>query len=206
MKGRTIAKIVAGAAIAFYAVFHRLPKRNIPYDDTLLVSPANGRIVSISDWDGTFCQIDKGDDGRVEAWTQDVGSRGYIISIQLGLMDVHYQRAPGSGTVISSQYTPGAFDNALSSDNALGIRFENEHNEILIATRGGRYKIVQIAGFVARRIVAYLMPGQCTNQGDVIGLITFGSQVTVILPHNVSISATEGQQVVDGETVLAQWI
>ena len=57
---------------------------------------------------------------------------------------------------------------------------------------------------LARRIVDYVEPGQKVKQGDVIGLIKLGSQVTVILPHNVKIDTKLGETVIDGESVLGE--
>lgn len=89
--------------------------------------------------------------------------------------------------------------------NDLGIRFENEHNEILVAnTNGDKFKLVQIAGFVARRIVDFVEPNQEKKTGELIGLIKLGSQVTVILPNNYLPKVEVGETVIDGETILGE--
>jgi phosphatidylserine decarboxylase len=162
--------------------------------------------VSITRWNKSYLAITKEQYGLISVWAQDVDTAGYMISIQMDPTHVHYQRSPVDAQIISHLHSKGSFNNALGSDNSYGIRFENEHNEILIQTPdSSRFKIVQIAGFVARRIVDYIKPGQQVRQGDVIGLIKLGSQVTVILPHNVSLNPEMkiGTTVVDGETVLA---
>jgi len=74
---------------------------------------------------------------------------------------------------------------------------------LLETPRGTKYKVVQIAGFLARRIEDYLQPNQSLHQGDVIGLIKFGSQITVVLPHTAKVLAKKNEVVVDGESVLA---
>jgi phosphatidylserine decarboxylase len=190
--------------LCFYKFwFLRLPARLTPHDNHLFISPANGKIVSITHWDKQYLAVTKERFGLITVWASDVDTAGTMISIQMNPTHVHYQRSPLDATIISHKYSAGNFHNALGSDNPYGIRFENEHNEILIETAdSSRYKIIQIAGFVARRIVDYVQPGQQVKQGDVIGLIKLGSQVTVILPHTVKIDTKVGETVVDGETVL----
>jgi phosphatidylserine decarboxylase len=186
--------------------FLRQPARHVPHDSHLFVSPANGKIVSITTWNKNYLAITKEQFGLITVWAQDVDTAGYMISIQMDPTHVHYQRSPIDAQVISHKHSSGSFDNALGSDNPYGIRFENEHNEILLQSPdSSRYKIVQIAGFVARRIVDYVHPSEQIIQGDVIGLIKLGSQVTVILPHNVHLNPEMkiGTTVVDGESVLA---
>jgi phosphatidylserine decarboxylase len=185
--------------------FLRLPERHVPHDTHLFVSPANGKIVSITHWDQDYLKITKEKYGLISVWSADVDTAGYMVSIQMDPTHVHYQKAPVDATILSHLHSAGNFNNALGSDNPYGIRFENEHNEILIQTAdGSKYKIIQIAGFMARRIIDYVQPGQLVKQGDVIGLIRLGSQVTVILPHTAMLNPDIkiGQTVIDGETVL----
>ncbi len=194
------------AAFAFYYFwFLRQPARNIPHNNNLYVSPANGEIVSIKKWNTETLQETKGSLGVINVWTKDVDTAGTIISIQMDPMNVHYQRAPMAGKVVSKNYATGSFNNAVVMSNEYGIRFENEHNEFLLEnTSGKKYKIIQIAGFLARRIVDYTKVEQAIEQGDVIGLIKFGSQVTVILPHDAEVTAKVGDVTIDGETILAR--
>jgi phosphatidylserine decarboxylase len=198
------------AVVLFCALFYkfwflRQPVRNVPHDNHLFVSPANGKVVSITTWNKNYLAVTKGQYGLISVWAADVDTAGYMISIQMDPTHVHYQRAPLDAKIISHKHSTGSFDNALGSDNPYGIRFENEHNEILLQTSdSNRYKIVQIAGFVARRIVDFVQPDQNVKQGDVIGLIKLGSQVTVILPHNTKINTKVGVTVIDGETVLGE--
>ena len=197
--------ILVIAFLAFYKFwFLRLPDRKIPHDSHVFVSPANGTIVSVSSWNKESLVVTKEQFGAINVWTKDVDSAGYMISIQMDPTNVHYQRAPMDGKFISKVYTKGSFNNAVQMSNEYGIRFENEHNEILLETpRGTKYKVVQIAGFLARRIEDYLQPNQTLKQGDVIGLIKFGSQITVLLPHTAHVQAKKGDVVIDGESVLA---
>lgn len=184
--------------------FLRQPQRNIPHNNTQFISPANGKIVCINPWRNDSLQVTKGGMGLINVWTKDVDTAGVIISIQMDPADVHYQRAPLDAKLIWKKHTKGEFHNAIVMSNDYGIRFENEHNEMLFETGSKRYKVVQIAGFLARRIEDYLKPDQEVKQGDVIGLIKLGSQVTIILPSGVNVKAKTGDIVTDGETVLAE--
>ena len=190
----------------YYQVwFLRQPNRNVPANDHVFVSPANGKIVSIHTWNSQSLVVTKEAFGAINVWTKDVDTAGTIISIQMDDTNVHYQRAPVAGKVILETYTHGSFHNAVQMSNEYGIRFENEHNEFLMETPSGkRYKVIQIAGFLARRIVDMTKPGQVVKQGDVIGLIKLGSQVTVLLPHDVQVLVKNGDVTVDGETVLGK--
>lgn len=193
--------------VAYYRVwFLRRPDRKIPHNENQFVSPANGTIVSIKPWHSQNVIETKKDNGAIDIWTRDVDTAGYIISIQMDVTNVHYQRAPLTATIIGEHYEKGDFNNAVRMSNEYGIRFENEHNELLFQTpEGKKFKLVQIAGFVARRIEDYVDVNQTLQQGDVWGLIKLGSQVTVILPHDAIIKATVGETVVDGESVIAEW-
>lgn len=185
--------------------FLRQPQRHIPNNNKVYISPANGKIVSIKKWHTDSVVVTKGDLGAINMWTRDVDTAGTMISIQMDVTNVHYQRVPTASKVVTRKYVAGNFNNAVVMSNEYGIRFENEHNEFLLQTNSGKkYKVVQIAGFLARRIVDYTHDGEDLKQGDVIGLIRLGSQVTVILPHDVEVVAKVGDTTIDGESVLAK--
>jgi phosphatidylserine decarboxylase len=185
--------------------FLRQTERKIPYNESVFVSPANGKIVCVKPWREDTVIVPKEELGIVKVWAKDVDTAGTIISIQMDLTNVHYQRAPMSGKVLAEKWVHGNFNNAVLMSNEYGIRFENERNEFLLQnTSGQKYKVIQIAGFLARRIIDYVHAGETIKQGQVIGLIKLGSQVTVILPHDVKIDVHEGDKVIDGETGLAE--
>ena len=171
----------------------------------MFVSPANGIVSSIQTWNGDTAVIEKELRKAVMTFTGDVADSGYIVSIIMNVNNVHYQRAPVNSKVVRKMYTPGLFRNAVKKVNRYGIRFENENNEILLETMNGtRFKVIQIAGFLARRIEDYVEPGQVLKQGEVIGLIKLGSQVTLVFPSNVKILVKEDALVTDGETIIAE--
>lgn len=191
--------------LSYYQLwFLRQPDRRPPMDEAIFASPANGSVSAVASWDRGSLELSK-DLGTIAVLTEDLGPRGLLISIEMDISNVHYQRAPIRSRLIAEAYRPGAFRNALIHTNEYGFRLENEHNALLFETPSGlRYKVVQIAGLLARRIVDYVEPGQEVLQGEVIGLIKLGSQVTLILPEGVEPLVKKGDVVVDGETAVAR--
>ena len=193
------------AFIAFYFLwFLRNPKRNPPKKN-VIVSPANGKIHKIMYSDDRSIKIQKGLLGKIKAFIGDVSEKCAIISITMTPLNVHYQRAPLDGKIVKIRYQKGKFLNAVHNSNDMQATFENENNQILIKTEIGNIKVIQIAGFIARRIISIAKKNQYIKKGQTIGLIKLGSQVTIILPKDkIRVTAKEGQTVIDGETVLAE--
>ncbi|MFK7806998.1 MAG: phosphatidylserine decarboxylase [Saprospiraceae bacterium] len=194
-------------SMAYYQIwFLRQPERNIPFGESHFISPANGKVAAVTHWQGDSLAWIK-DAGVVEVLTEDIADKGWLIAIEMDITNVHYQRAPIGSKLIKEDYTEGKFRNALVKTNAFGFRLENERNSLLFKTEEGlKYKVVQIAGLLARRIVDYVEPDQEVGQGDVIGLIKLGSQVVLILPDGVNPLVKTGDVVIDGETILAEII
>ena len=192
--------IIAAALILFWRVwFLRQPKRTVPKKG--IVSPASGRLIKIIPYkNGQAKDIPKGMLGKVKAITKDVAKEGNILVIMLTPLDVHYQRAPETGTITKTTYTKGLFKNAVIG--ASYRAFENEKNEMLFKTKAGPMKVVQVAGVAARRINCYVKAGQTVQRGEVIGLINLGSQTLLILPK-MKLKVKENDYLVDGETVIA---
>lgn len=167
--------------------FFRDPPRVTPVRDGLVVSPADGLVVSV---------------GPVPPPAElDMGTEPMLrIGIFLNVFDVHINRAPMPGTVAKMHYHKGQFLNA-SFDKASDL---NERNALRITTEAGvDIAVVQIAGLVARRIVTWTKPGDKLQVGERFGLIRFGSRTDLYLPLNWAVYAIEGQTVIGGETVLA---
>jgi phosphatidylserine decarboxylase len=201
--------IFAVSYIFYKMWFLRVPARKIPVDDSVFVSPANGKIIAIKKIDTSTITETKDspltERGAIKILATDVAPSVTIISIMLQITDVHYQRACTSGIVLETKYTKGNKDNAIMMPDEQFSRYENEHNEVLIQMDTGlKYKVVQIAGFVARQIECYVKPDQHVNQGQVLGVIKFGSQVTVVLPSSVNVVANVGDYLIDGETIIAK--
>lgn len=180
--------------------FLRQPERKIPLKG--IVSPASGKVVKVLAFkDGEVKGLRKGLLGTVRTITGDVAKEGRIVVIMLSPLDVHFQRAPVSGKVLSVRYSAGRFRNAVLSARELQA-FENEKNEILFQHGKQKVKVVQVAGVLARRIRCDVTRGDSVRKGQVIGLINLGSQVWIVLPKK-RLHVREGQRVIDGVTVIA---
>lgn len=191
--------------ILFLLNFYRDPDRKIPKGSNI-VSPADGKIISIIDTSKSAksaIKIKKGLFGKVKALTQDISNNCYAISIFMSPFDVHINRAPIDGIVKYVRHTRGRFFGAYDMEKS----FWNEKNEIVIQNKNMKIKVVQIAGFLARRIKCYVNKHQKVNKGDRIGMIALGSQVTLIIPRiipkGVELKVKVGNKVKAGETVIA---
>jgi len=171
----------------YIAYFFRDPDRVTPLREGLIIAPADGRISAIESVRPPT-ELGLGPEQRVR------------ISTFLSVIDVHITRAPVSGRIVRSIYVPGTFVNA-ALDKASE---ENERRAMVIEkTDGTEIPVVQIAGLVARRIVAFVHEGDSVGVGERLGLIRFGSRVDVYLPAGKTALVAVGQLAVGGETVLA---
>jgi phosphatidylserine decarboxylase len=114
--------------------------------------------------------------------------------------DVHVNRAPISGMVIKTKHYSGKFKIAMRN-----VHTENEKNLIVIDSEYGKVGVIQIAGFIARRIVQYVKEGDTVKIGERLGMIRFGSRVDLIIPEkNSDVLVSEGVKSKAGETVVAR--
>lgn len=193
--------------ILFYKFwFLRNPLRQTPIDPNNFISPANGKIVQILEWDESTIPVIKKHYKAFETFTNDVAMEGYLISIMMTPLDVHYQKASTNAKLINQKYTKWNFFNALSESKLNDVIFENERNEMLFETENNlKYKIIQIAGKMARRIYPILSTWDIVQQWQIIWLIKLGSQVTIVLPKNwIELKSKIWDYVIDGETILAK--
>ena len=178
---------LAAVATLWIGYFFRDPWRVTPTRPGLLISPADGIVVSIAP------AVPPPEIAMGDAAVARIG-------IFLNIFDVHVTRAPIGGRVAALRYKKGRFVNA-SLDKA------SEHNErmaIRIAPpEGPEVAFVQIAGLLARRIVCDLREGQQVATGQRMGMIRFGSRVDVYCPPPYVPMVVLGQRMVGGETVLA---
>ena len=167
----------------FIAYFFRNPRREIPNLQNIVLSPADGRVIHVGG-----CEEDR-----------FLKEKALKISIFMSLFDVHINRAPVSGKILERTYLPGRFLVASVEKSSL----LNEQNAVILETED-RLKIllVQIAGFVARRIVCYAKTGDLLRKGEIFGLIRFGSRVDLYLPTEVKPIVRVGQHVKGGESVI----
>ena len=128
------------------------------------------------------------------------GTKGFLISTFMSPFDVHVQRAPVSGKIVKTQYYPGKFKIAMGD-----VHTENEKNLIVIDSQYGKIGVIQISGFVARRIVQYVNVGDMVKIGDKLGMIRFGSRVNLIIPYDkFKVMVFEGEKPTAGETIMAE--
>jgi phosphatidylserine decarboxylase len=179
---------LAAAVVTLWTVyFFRDPWRVTPTRPGLLISPADGIVVSIAAATPP-AQLAMGDAAVVR------------IGIFLNIFDVHVTRAPVGGRVAAMRYTKGRFVNASLDKASEG----NERLAIRIASpEGPDVAFVLVAGLVARRIVCNLYEGQQVATGQRVGIIRFGSRVDIYCPPPYVPMVVAGQRMVGGETVIA---
>ncbi|MES2120909.1 MAG: phosphatidylserine decarboxylase [Pseudomonadota bacterium] len=183
---------ILAALTVWVLSFFRDPIRTTPRGEKLIISPADGLITMIAkvppppELRGADALAD-GDYTRV--------------SIFMSVFDVHINRAPIGGKVKRIAYVPGKFVNA-DLDKASE---DNERQHILIESSDGvRIGFTQIAGLVARRIIAFVREGDVVEAGQRVGLIRFGSRVDVYLPAGTAPRVLLGQRAIAGETVIGE--
>ena len=166
------------------AYFFRDPERTGPRGEQLVISPADGRVIDITEVDEpAFLQ-----------------GRAIRISVFMNVFNVHVNRYPVSGTVRFVHYNPGKFLNAATDKSSL----ENEQMSVGIESGSIRVLVRQIAGLVARRIVTYSREGDTVEQGERMGIIRFGSRVDVFLPTSSTPAVQVGDVTLAGSSVIAR--
>jgi phosphatidylserine decarboxylase len=167
----------------FVALFFRNPPRFIEGDERTVVSPADGRVIEV---------------GEVEL---PDGTKGQRIGIFLSVFNVHVNRAPIAGRVVSIERSGSKFLAAFNRK----AETENVRLTMLLETADGvRIPVTQITGLIARRIVCHPVPGEWLTRGCRYGLIRFGSRTDVVLPMDATIEVKKGDTVRGGSYVLAQ--
>jgi phosphatidylserine decarboxylase len=159
------AELLLFAILVWMLMFFRDPRREIPFNDKILLSPADGTITDISELDDP-----------------DLGGKALRIGMFLSIFNVHLNRMPCSAHVESVRYKEGQFINAMSAESGR----INESNEILmtrLAEPRDRLLVRQVSGAIARRIVCKAEPGQEYAQGFAFGMIKFGSRTELYLPY-----------------------
>ena len=177
----------AGVALllaVFSAYFFRDPKRTPPKGETLVVAPADGKVIQI-------------ETVKEDEFMQD---RVTKVAIFLSLFDVHVNYVPFSGKVEYIRYKRGQNLRA-NSENA------SERNANIVTgllTPYGKLAFKQSTGMIARRLVTYLRLGDEVKTGQKFGIIKFGSRMEVFLPHNSNVQVKVGDRVRAGESIIAQ--
>ena len=181
--GLWLAAFVLLLLALWVAYFFRDPERVGDRGPSLVVSPADGKLIMITEVDEPSF----------------VKGRAIRLSIFMNVFNVHVNRYPVDGVVKYIHYNKGKFFNAAAEKSSL----ENEQMSVGIETGRHRVLVRQIAGLIARRIVTYSKLGESVKQGDRMGIIRFGSRVDVFLPLGSTIRAKLGDVTTAGVTILA---
>jgi phosphatidylserine decarboxylase len=182
--------LIPAVVLAWTLWFFRNPRRVAPDDPGVVVAPADGRIVTIS-------EVEHDD---------FMGGPAIEIGIFLSIFDVHINRVPVAARVIGMTYRPGKFLNALLPASAR----ENERLTVRLEETYPPYRrfiVRQIAGAIARRIVCWTPPGAELRRGAMFGMIKFGSRTELVLPRvaGLKLLVKTGQRVRAGATVVARF-
>jgi len=181
-----ILTVFVGIVFVFNFFFFRDPERSIPEGENLILSPADGTVIKITEVDEPYYFNEK----------------VKMVSIFLSVFNVHVNRIPVNGKVEMVKYHPGkfmvAFDHKASEDN--------EQSLIGIKHNKGKLLFKQIAGIIARRIIYNISEGDSVNAGDRFGLIRYGSRVDIFFPENVEIKVEIDDKVYGGETIIGEFI
>jgi phosphatidylserine decarboxylase len=167
----------------FVISFFRDPERSIPPGEKAVLSPADGKIITVE-----------------PCWEERLLKGPSLkISIFMSLFNVHVNRIPLTGRVIEISYQAGKFIRA-NLDKASTM---NEQNALLMETpEGTRLLFVQIAGLIARRIVCWVKKGDAVERGCRFGMIRFGSRLDIYLPRDAQLQVRVGQKALAGQTIL----
>ncbi len=172
--------------IAIWVIaFFRDPVRTGPRGEHLLIAPADGVVVSVTNVDEP-------------AYMKERAQR---VSIFMNVFNVHVNRYPASGVVEYRHYHAGSFGHAGTEKASL----ENEQSTVGLLSARGKITVRQIAGLVARRIVTDHQAGTQVQQAERLGLIRFGSRVDLFVPLSARVLVHTGDKTVAGTTVVAQW-
>jgi phosphatidylserine decarboxylase len=167
----------------FMVFFFRDPERPLPEAEGYL-SPADGKVIeTVKEHEGEFLN-------------KDVTR----VSIFMSPLDVHINRAPCEGQVESVKHTKGSFKAAYKE----GASLKNENTAMILNCEGGDILVRQVAGFLARRTVCRVKPGESLKRGERFGMIKFSSRLDVYLPEDVKLKVGLGDRVRAGQSVIAE--
>ncbi len=175
--------IIVTVLALWVAYFFRDPERTGERGARIVVAPADGKLIMITEVDEPAF----------------VNGRAIRLSIFMNVFNVHVNRYPIDGTVSYVHYNKGKFLNAAAEKSSL----ENEQSSVGIESGPYRILVRQIAGLIARRIVTYSRPGDQVSQGDRMGIIRFGSRVDIFIPTDSKVKVPLGTMTTAGTTVLA---
>jgi phosphatidylserine decarboxylase len=167
----------------FMVFFFRDPERSVPPIGGF-ISPADGKVVAVSE----------------EREEEHLGAAVRKISVFMSPLDVHVNRAPCDGRVLAVKHTPGSFMAAYRKEAS----WKNENTAMLLQCGDDKILVRQVAGFLARRTVCRVKPGDNLRRGERFGMIKFSSRLDVYLPPEMDVRVRLNDRVRAGETILAQ--
>lgn len=167
--------------------FFRDPERTTPEDENLVISPADGVVVLIKEY-------------QEDVYLKEKATQ---ISIFLSPLDVHVNRNPISGKLEYLKYHPGKY---LMAWNEHASDLNERADFGVLHPSGTKLFFKQITGFLARRIVYHIKEGDNLKAGERFGMMKFGSRMDIIVPNNVAIKVKEGDRTVAGESILGEII
>ena len=181
--GLWVLAVLAWLALAFVVQFFRDPPRVVPGDPKAVLSPADGKIVSVGPARDPYLDRDS-----------------LKLSVFMNVFNVHSNRSPVGGVVRDKWYHEGRFVNAALDKASL----DNERCALHLVTAGGvDITCVQVAGLIARRILCYVGAGDALSPGERYGFIRFGSRVDIYLPPSATPRVAIGDVVYATSSVLA---
>lgn len=198
--GYFLVSLILFSFLAFIMQFFRDPNRHVPQENGVVVAPADGRVLK--------GQIDKIEiveySDPLMKHILEKGKKGIRVSTFMSPFDVHVNRSPVSGEIVKTKHFPGKFKLAFRDAET---ETEKEKNLIVIDSQYGKIGVIQIAGFVARRIVQYVNVGDKVEIGERVGMIKFGSRVDLIVPYEkFELMVKEGEKPKAAETIIAKMI
>lgn len=176
---------ILGILLGLTVYFFRDPERVTPDDDSIIISPADGKVVLI----------------REAEENEYVKGKVTQVSIFLSPLNVHVNRVPYSGTVEYVSYSPGKY--LMAWEDHASEQNERAHFGVK-HTSGTKMLFKQITGFLARRIVYNLKEGDKVESGERFGIMKFGSRMDLLLPDNVEILVNKGDKTVAGESIIGR--
>jgi phosphatidylserine decarboxylase len=180
-----VVELLDALLFAFVVYFFRDPERFVPADEAIIVSAADGLVVGVDEMEEPDFHL-----GPM-----------IRIAVFLSVFDVHINRSPVEGVVKSTIYKPGQFLDVRHPDSST----RNECRSWWLETARGPVAVRQIAGLIARRIVAWGGEETPLGRGQRFGMIRFGSRTEVFLPVECMVLVKPGDRVEGAATPIARW-
>ena len=178
--------VIPAVLALYFMYFFRNPRREIAKNPQHILSPADGTVQDVA-------ELEHDEDDFVQGPCKKV-------TIFMSVFNVHVNRSPMDGEIKLQKYFCGRFRPAYKDE----VGFVNEHHLIGLENDRLRITVKQIAGILARRIVSWVTLEDKLKQGDLYGMIRFGSCLEIVVPAEVEICVRKGEKVTGGQTVIGR--